>query len=246
MSLAKTLIESIDERIRRGVRSVRTSHKSSIDPAYAGSGNPKTKRPGEASAANITKRHIAAYSLKAMSASDNIVETQVGEDTVIDGAISSIGDSGLITAAQLAWVTSYWVTPGNINTLPVSITTERSVFGDVFTDVKEVRLGPPGRYRVSLQLARSGAAAPECKLEIKMPDGTRIAASNLLSTPSAVYPSFGAATNLDMNMTAPMNANLYVMLHSTVTGQTAYIRNVIVRYTATETLPNFGGGVIVD
>lgn len=236
----------IDERIRRGLLSVRQTGKAQIDPAYA-SGDPKVQRPGESFAGNIVIRHIAAYSMKVMAANDSVATSSMGDGTVINGAIASVGAPGLITAATLAQLLAFSmpVVAGNTFTLQTA-TTERSVFGDVFTDVKEIRLGGPGRYRAALQLARSGAAAPEVKLEVKMPDGRRVAASSTISSPSAVHPTFGATVNLDMNVTAPMNANLFVMLRSQSSGQTAYITNAVIKFDTATIAPAIHSAVIVD
>lgn len=83
------LIKVIDERISHALAGARQSRKSTIDSAYS-SGDPKTKRPGETSAAAITKKIIAPYALPTIvQPGDTVVESPLGQSTIVHGVLTS-------------------------------------------------------------------------------------------------------------------------------------------------------------
>lgn len=221
------------ERIAvKAVGRIRTAYKSIIDPAYA-SGDPKTKRPGEASAANVTKKIIATYAIKALAASDTILELPVGDETVVDGAIVGAADSGLFTGAKLQLLFDYYfpVKPGSTTTLDTSVT-EQSTTSTSFVDVPTGRaeIGRPGRYRVSAKLSRAVGGTTSAQVQIERRDGTRIDASNVITYSGTVHPTYSADLNMDMSVTVEMNGILVVQLKHSIGGaQTAYIKDIAIK-----------------
>lgn len=244
MSFIDQVIKSIDERVDRGLRQVRAGMKSEIDPAYT-SGNPKTKRPGESAAANTTKKVLIPYILVAPSASDNIVEIQVGDDTIVAGKIGDAPTSVVLNAAT--WGGQVLATPGNTVT-HLSANTERSKTGagaDVFSDVKRFYLGVRGRFRISLELARSAVTTVQAKVQLELPDGTRVDCTTTASS-TTNHPSF-SSHNLDMTITANHEGMFLVVQYKNDNiVQTAYIRNVQVKYDEIATMPARYSVVITD
>lgn len=223
---------------------LRGASKSLIDSAYS-SGDPKTKRAGESAAANVTKKINVPFAIRPLAASLTVKEDPLGDETVIMGSVESVGTSGQILATQLNFALP--VTPGTTNTHHTA-NTEHSKTGtgmDVYSDVKRFYLGRPGRYRVSIQLSRTGGSITSAKLQLELPDQTRIDASAEASS-TTTNPSF-SSHNLDMTITANHPGMFLVIQYKgTLTAQTAYIKNCVVKSDDAVTSPALYEAVITD
>lgn len=243
--IARIALRAIEEKHGRALRGI---IPSSIDSSYS-SGNPKTKRPGESAAANAEKQVIGVYGVAPITASARAAEIPFGDGTFALGTPLDVTSSSLITYAKLQLVFGYAfpVTPGNTNT-HLTANTEHSKTGagmDSYSDVKRFYLGRPGRYRVSLQLSRTGGSTTSAKLQLELPDGTRVDASAEASS-TTTNPSF-SSHNVDMTITAN-HAGMFLVVQykGTLTAQTAYIKNCVVKSDDATTLPALYEVVITD
>ncbi len=238
------LIQVIDDRAKKVMRKeARGSVVSFVDPAYPGSGQFKDRRPNETSTPNITHPILRVFGLAhgngSAVAGDKVIYTPDGKY-----AIGIEGDpGGDVNANQ--WGGHSWVIPGSTNTL-LSADTERSTTSASYTEVKRFALANPGRYRVTLELARSGGSGTNAKLQFMLPDGTWVDCSSV-ATSSSTYPTFSTHT-LDMTVTvnAPGTILRVVYQNNVGGGNTSYIKNVSVKFDLTIAAPALYSAVITD
>jgi hypothetical protein len=224
------------------VRGLPVSFKSKLDPSYT-SGDPKTKDPGDGSAANIQYKAFIAYGIATPAANDDVVKIALEGGGYAIGKLGSPG--GTINASQ--WGGQVIATPGNTVT-HLQALTERSKTGlgsDSYSDVKRFYLGVRGRLRITLQLSRSAATTVSAKGQLELLDGTRVDCTTVANS-TTNNPSFSSHT-LDMNVTADHEGMLLVVQYKNDnTAQTAYIKNVEIKYDETSTMPARHSSVITD
>ncbi len=237
------LIRMIDERAAKILRERgRGSIRSKIDPAYAGSGDPKERRPEESATPNITKPVLLAFGLAnetgAAVASDEIVLTPDGKYIV--GKIGTPG--GGVNASK--WGGVQWVTPGNTTTL-LTAATERNTTSNSYVEVKRFALAQPGRYRVAMSLARSGGTT-NAKLQLLLPDGSWVDVSSVASSTST-HPTF-STHNVDMTVTANSPGMILRVVYLNTLGATnvSHIKDVSVRFDLTNAAGALYSAVISD
>ncbi len=192
--------------------------------------------PGDTSANSLKVRPVLPASAVTPAVNDVVMVQRLGAEYAIYGR-----PMPTVYRAQL------WATPGNTTT-HLTANTERSKTGagsDSYSDVKRFYLGLPGRYRVTLELARTSGATTSAKLQLELPDGTRVDASTVANS-SSTHPTFSSHT-LDMNITANQAGMFLVVQYKTdSSAQTAYIKNVVVRYDEARSQPALYSSVITD
>ncbi|HKS42149.1 MAG TPA: hypothetical protein VJX74_16145 [Blastocatellia bacterium] len=225
----RSLVQEITEKYL-AARGLSVVSKAIIPASYV-SGNPPIQQGHETSTSFGAKTHkiVVPFGLLTTkpTASDAIV---FGSDA--DGnrvIVGKVVDANAAVSDSISIAALRPVEPGN--TVLLAADTEQSTTSNAFVEVKRFKVSRPGRYRVKLELARSGGTA-QAVVKVRLLDGSLITATSTASQNTLTYPTFGAVQSFDMTISADWGSIISVyLLNDSGPAQTAYIRNVRLCYT---------------
>lgn len=219
-----------------------------VASAYT-TGDPFFSIPGKTGTspdANKTNKVIIPYS--AWGANAPVADELAGlledfdENRVAVGKIVDLIDALIDAQRYGSWP---WVKPGN-DVTHLSANTEQPTTSSTYETKKAFQVPYFGRYRISVELSRSGGTT-SAQIWIVKADGTEVAASNEVTYNGTVHPTFGAAQNLDMNLTVHPGDEIRVKIKNDLgPAQTGYVQNCNLMYSEATAIQAPNSAVLMD
>lgn len=224
MAIDAEILEAIRQEVQAQIGQLASGSGglATTDASYT-SGNLLLRVPGETAAPTKTDMIVNPYSSTNLPAANDkvwIQRTQNGKNRVVIGEVINV--SALPEVIAQSWFGMRWVKIGADITF-ASANTERNTASTSYVTVKRFRVERPGKYRVTMELARSSASTAQARLAIEKSGGiiTDVESASISST----HPTFTPVT-LDYTVNAMPGDALIVQLKSS-SGDTVYIQSVV-------------------